>query len=174
MAQMRADSAQDRLDNIEMHKANQKWMQEESRTNRELAVQNRAILDLLLKKGGVEVPTLPAAEQSPLLLTQGQPSSSNISNASSPSQAVPMPPPLPVQAPMPPPPPPTDDVAVGIPSTQPEDIAPAEMIRLELEAGQETTAEAGTEQNLSRDDSKVEAGSDDLPTEDVPAGSAQQ
>ena len=54
LAQMRAENAKERLANTEIHRSNQKWMCEESRTNRELCAQNREMLQILIRKIGIE------------------------------------------------------------------------------------------------------------------------
>ena len=72
--------------NLELHRSNQEFMQEESRTNRELTAQNKEMLQILLAKIGIEpLATLPPNASPLVLQLQGQPSSSNISNALSPS-----------------------------------------------------------------------------------------
>ena len=84
-------------------------MQEESRTNRELTAQNREMLQILLAKIGIEpLATLPPIASPPMLQLQGQPSSSNISNASSPLDHIKGPSPLPIDEAMPIPSPPTE------------------------------------------------------------------
>ena len=82
-------------------------MQQESRTNQKITAQNREMLQILLAKVGIEpLATLPPHASLHVLQLQGQPSSSNISNASSPSDHTKGPPPLPIDEAMPIPPPP--------------------------------------------------------------------
>ena len=156
LAQMRAENSKERLANTEIHRSNQEWMREESRTNRELCAQNREMLQILIRKIGIEpiVALLPTSSPPPLEL-QGQPSSSNISNASSLSQATKGPVPLAIEGTLPIPPPLSEEVREDRQPKGDDDIA-----ELETQIGH----------NLSRDASEVEPGSVDLPTEDQPTG----
>ena len=129
------------------------------------------MLQILLAKIGIEpLVMLPSNASPPVLQLQGQPSSSNISNALSPSNHMKRPPPLPINEAMPIPPPPTEKNVLDT------------LLTLELEEALEdhqrqcadniATAENQLGQNLSRDASEVEPGSDALPIGDQPAGSA--
>ena len=156
LAQMRVENTKERLANTEIHRSNLEWMREESRTNRELCAQNMEMLQILIRKIGIEpIAVLPPTSSPPPLELQGQPSSSNISNASSPSQATKGPVPLAIEGALPIPPPLSEEVGEDCQPEGDDDIA-----ELEMQMGQ----------NLSRDASEVEPGSDDLPTEDQPAG----
>ena len=100
LAQMRASVVDERLANAQMHKANMEWMQAESNKSHEL-------MQMLMNKIGIEpIAQLPLAIQSPPLRLEGQPSSSNMSNASIPLQPADVLPPLPTEeaAPIPLPP----------------------------------------------------------------------
>ena len=153
---MRAENAKERLANIEIHRSNQEWMREESRTNRKLCAQNREMLQILIRKIGIEpIAALPLTLSPPPLELQGQPSSSNISNASSPSQATKGPVPLAIEGASPIPPPSSEEVGEDRQREGDDDIA-----KLETQMGH----------NLSKDAFEVEPGSDDLPTEDQPVG----
>ena len=44
LAQIREDNAKERLANIELHRANQEFMRQETQTNWELSAQNREML----------------------------------------------------------------------------------------------------------------------------------
>ena len=171
LAQIKAENAKERMANLELHRSNQEFMREESRTNRELTAQNREMLQILLGKIGIEpLSTLPPNASPPVLQLQEQPSSSNISNTSSPSDHMKGPPPLPINEAMP------------IPSPPAEKNVPDTLLTLELEEALEdhhrqcaddiATTEIQLGQNLSRDASEVEPGSDALPTGDQRVGSA--
>ena len=111
LVQMRAKNTKERLANIEIHRSNQEWMREESRTNHELCAQNREMLQTLIRKIGIEpIAALPPTSSLPPLELQGQPSSSNISNASSSSQATKGPLPLAIEGALPIPPPSSEEV----------------------------------------------------------------
>ena len=100
LAQMRASVADERLANAQMHKANMEWMRAESNKSHEL-------MQMLMNRIGIEpITQLPPATQSPPLRLEGQPSSSNMSNASIPLQSANVFPPLPTEdvAPIPLPP----------------------------------------------------------------------
>ena len=171
LAQIRAENAKERMANLELYRLNQEFMREESRTNRELTTQNREMLQILLAKIGIEpLATLPPNASPPMLQLQGQPSSSNISNASSSSDHMKGPPPLPI------------DEAMPMPSPPAEKNVPNTLLTLEFEEALEdhhrrcaddiATTKIQPGQNLSKDASEVEPGSDALPTGDQPAGSA--
>ena len=121
------------------------------------------MLQILIRKIGIEpIAALPPTSSPPPLELQGQPSSSNISNASSPSQATKGPPPLAIAEGSPIPPPSSD-----------ENVAECEEVGEDCQReGDDDIAELEMQMghNLSRDASEVEPGSDDLPTEDQPAG----
>ena len=105
LAQIRAENAKERMANLELHKSNQEFMRQESRTNRELTVQKVEMLQILLAKIGIEpLMMLPSNASPPTLQLQGQPSSSNISNALSLSDHTKGLPPLPIDEAMPIPP----------------------------------------------------------------------
>ena len=157
--------------NLELHRSNQEFMRQESRTNQELTAQNREMLQILLAKIGIEpLATLPPIASPSVLQLQGQPSSSNISNASSPSDHTKGSPPLPIDEAMPIPPPPTEKNVL--------DTLPTLELDEALEDHQQqcvddiATVEIQPGQNLSRDASKVEFGSDALPAGDQPTDSA--
>ena len=64
----------ERLVNIEIHRSNQEWMREESKTNRELCAQNREMLQILIKKIGIEpIAARSLTSSPPPLELQGQP-----------------------------------------------------------------------------------------------------
>ena len=122
LAQIRAENAKERMANLKLHRSNQEFMREESRTNRELTTQNREMLQILLAKIGIEpLATLPPNASPLVLQLHGQPSSSNISNASSPSDHMKGLPPLPI------------DEAMPIPSPPAEKNVPDTLLTLELE-----------------------------------------
>ena len=109
LAQIRAENAKERIENLEFHRSNQEFMQQESRTSWELTAQNKEMLQILLAKVGIEpLAMVPPNASPPVLQLQGQSSSSNINNASSPSDHTMGPPPLPVDEAMPIPPPPIE------------------------------------------------------------------
>ena len=100
LAQMRASVADERQANAQMHKANMEWMRAESNKSHEL-------MQMLMNRIGIEpIAQLPPATQSLSLRLEGQPSSSNMSNASIPLQPADVLPPLPTEdaAPIPLPP----------------------------------------------------------------------
>ena len=171
LAEMRAENAKERMANLELHKSNQEFMRQESRTNWELCAQNREMLQLLLAKIGVEpLATLPPIASPPVLQLQGQPSGSNLSNASFQSKSTRRPPLRPVCEDSPCPPLPTkDDVPDPNVESEREEVKEDN----ELQSGDDnTTVEIQAGINLSRDASEVEPGSDALSTEDQPAGFA--
>jgi hypothetical protein len=173
LAQMRVETAKERMTNMEIHKSNQEWMREESKANRELYIQNREMLQLLMAKNNMEsVAAVPAPVPAPVLEIKGQPSGSNISNASSPSQPEFIPPPLPADAPLPVPSQPAEDAVDHTSSSQ--DLSEERIQEQRLDLGAEEEIEIlETGQNLVVGTSEVEPGSDDLPTKDQPAGSAR-
>ena len=68
LAQIRAENAKERMANIELHRSNQKFMKQESRTNQELTAQNRVMLQILLVKVGIEpLATVPPNASPPVL-----------------------------------------------------------------------------------------------------------
>ena len=165
LAQMRAENAKERMANIELHKSNQEFMRQESRTNWELCVQNREMLQILLAKIGVEpLAMLPPTATPPMLQLQGQPSSSNLSNALSLSKSTKGPPLLPVDDANPfPPPPSMDNVADLHLAIECEEVEEDH----QLQSGDDNaTVEIQSGQNLSKDASEVEPGSDALPIGD--------
>ena len=171
LAQIRVENTKERMANLELYRSNQEFMRQELITNRELTTQNREMLQILLAKIGIEpLATLPPNASPPVMQLQGQPSSSNISNALSSSNHTKGPPPLPIDEAMPIPPPPAEK---NVP-----DILPTLDLDEALEDHQRrcaddiATAEIQPGQNLSKDASEVEPGSDALSTGDQPAGSA--
>ena len=100
---------------------------------------------------------------------QRQPSSSNISNALSPSEHTKGPSPLPIDEAMPIPPPPAEkNVPDPLPALEREEVVEDHQRR---SADDIATEKIQPGQNLSRDASEVELGSDALPIEDQPAAS---
>ena len=91
LAQMRASVVDERLANVQMHKANMEWMRAESSKSHEL-------MQMLMNRIGVEpIAQLPPAIQSPPLRLEGQPLSSNKSMALNPLQPENILPPLPTE-----------------------------------------------------------------------------
>ena len=171
LAQIREDNAKERLANIELHRANQEFMRQETQTNRELSTQNREMLQILLAKIGVQpIATLPPSGSPPVLQLQGQPFGSSISNASSPSDQTKGPPPLSTNDPM------------AVPSSLFEENVAAPLSAIEIAEVEEDQQPQGTDeladeniqsgQNLSRDASELEPGSVALPIKDQAAGFA--
>jgi hypothetical protein len=172
LAQMRVDLAKERMASIEMHKSNQEWMREESRANRELSMQNRDMLKLLMTKVNFKpAAALPPTAEAKVMEIKGQPSGSNISNASSPSQPQQIHPPLPAEEPLPVPPQPVENVIDEPSSSQDHGEDRLEDWRVDPTA-LEQIVDMETGQNLAIGASEVEPGSHDLPTEDHSAGSA--
>ena len=123
VAQMRAFVADERLANAQMHNANMEWMRAESNKSHEM-------LQMLMNKIGIEpIAQLPPATQSPSMGLEGQPSSSNMSKASTPLQSANVHPPLSTKEAAPIPLPPYEsgpiaedevDVGVGMMDTRSE------------------------------------------------------
>ena len=156
LAQIRADNASERALNAEMHRRNTDWMREESQKNREL-------IQLLMQRVGVQpLAQLEPATQSPPLMLQGQPSTSNVSNASSPAQPQDACPPLPVAEPGPVPNPPAEEAPEAI-----EDI----MVDVVEGVAAKDDVEIG--HNLLVEPSEPTRQAHDEPHEDPPAGCAQ-
>ena len=99
LAQIKADVAKERQENLELHRSIQSWM-EESQTNREF------MLSLLNICNAQPMAAIAPNGSSPKLQLEGVPSVSNNSGASSHQMVLQAPPPLPteepVQAPLPP------------------------------------------------------------------------
>ena len=113
---------------------------------------------------------MPPNASPPVLQLQGQSSSLNISNASSPSNHTKGPPPLTIDEVMPIPPPPTEkNVPDPLPALEREEAIEDHQRRSAYDIA---TGEIQPGQNLSRDAFKVELGSDALPIGDQPASSA--
>ena len=91
LAQMIASVGDERLANAQMHKANMEWMRAESNKSHEL-------MQMLMNRIGIEpIAQLPPVTQSLPLRLEGQPLSSNMSNASIPLQPANVLPPLPTE-----------------------------------------------------------------------------
>ena len=172
LAQIRAENTKERMENIELHKSNQKFMRQESRTNQKLTTQNMVMLQILLVKVGIEpLATVPPNASPPMLQLLGQSSSSNISNASSPSNHTKGLPPLPIDEAMPIPPPIEKNVPNPLPRLECEEAIEDHQPQ---SADDIATGEIQPRQNLLRDASEVDPRSDALPTGDQLAGFALQ
>ena len=103
LAQIKTDAAKERLENLELHRSTQSWMERESQTKREF------ILSLLNICNAQPMAAIAPDGSSPKLQLEGVPSSSNNSGISSHQMMPPAPPPLPTEEPVQVPLPPRDE-----------------------------------------------------------------
>ena len=168
VAQIKANAAKERQENLELHRSKQSWMERESQTNREF------LLSLLNIRNAQPMAAIAPDGSSPKLQLEGVPSGSNNSGASTHQMMLPAPPPLlteePVQAPLPP----TEECEHSLSPIG--GLAVEECRgRLQEEAGCSSAPcnEVVVGHNLIGVSSEDEIGSDSLRTRDPPAGCAQ-
>ena len=91
LAQIKANVAKERQENLELHRSTQSWMEKESQTNKEF------ILSLLNIRNAQPMAAIAPDGSSPKLLLEGVPSGSNNSDASTHQMMLLAPPPLPTE-----------------------------------------------------------------------------
>ena len=168
LAQIKADAAKERQENMELHRSTQSWMERESQTNREF------LLSLLNIRNAQPMAAIAPDGSSPKLQLEGVPSGSNNSGASTHQMMPPAPPPLPTKEPVQVPFPPTEECVHGLCPVG--GLAAEEChARSQEEAGCSSAPcnEVVVGHNLIGVSSEDEIGSDFLRTGDPPAGCVQ-
>ena len=168
LAQIKADAAKERQENLELHRSTQSWMERESQTNREF------MLNLLNIRNAQPMAAIAPDGSSPKLQLEGVPSDSNNSGASTHQMMAPAPPPLPTEEPVQVPLLPSDEC---VHSLSPVGGLAVEECRgrSQEEAGCSSVPcnEVVVGHNLIGVSSEDKIGSNSLQTGDLPAGCAQ-
>ena len=94
LVQIKADTAKERQENLELHRSTQSWMERESQTNREF------MLSLLNICNAQPMAAIAPDSSSPKLQLEGMPFGSNNSGTSTHQMMPPAPPPLPIEEPV--------------------------------------------------------------------------
>ena len=168
LAQIKADAAKERQENLELHRSTQSWMERESQTNREF------ILSLLNIRNAQPMAAIAPDGSSPKLQLESMPSGSNNSGASTHQMMPPAPPPLPTEEPIEAPLLPRDECVHSLSQVGGLDVEECHG-RLQEEAGCSSALcnEIVVGHNLIGVSSEDKIGSDSLRTGDPPVGCAQ-